>query len=92
MDEKINISVERVRNCIQALNRKEFTTADIIRKYFGRFCSNIGTPAIYSFNAQFGALLKRNESELGIVEITRNEAIKDDHGHNTTTSRWKINS
>lgn len=92
MDEKIDISLERVRNCIQKLNRKEFTTADIIRKYFGRFCSNIGTPATYSFNAQFGTLLKRNESNLGITEIARNEAIKDDHGHNTTTSRWKINS
>jgi len=92
MDEKIDISVERVRNCIQELNRNEFTTADIIRKYFGRFCSNIGTPATYSFNAQFGALLKRNESKLGITEIARNEAIKDDHDHNTTTSRWKINS
>jgi hypothetical protein len=92
MDEKINISVERVRNCIQSLNRKEFTTADIIREYLGRFCSNIGTPATYSFNAQFGKLLKRKKTELGITEIARNEAIKDDHDHNTTTSRWKINS
>ena len=92
MDEKIDISLKRVRNCIQELNRKEFTTADIIRKYLGRFCSNMGTPATYSFNAQFGKLVKRNESELGITEIARNEAIKDDHGRNTTTSRWKINS
>jgi hypothetical protein len=92
MDEKINISVERVRSCIQALNRKEFTTADIIRTYFGRFCSNIGTPATYSFNAQFGKLLKRNKTELGITEIARNEAITDDHDHNTTTSRWKVNT
>ena len=92
MEEKIDISLERVRNSIQKLDRNEFTTADVIRKYFGRFCSNIGTPATYSFNAQFGALLKRNESQLGITEIASNEAIKDDHDHNTTTSRWKINS
>lgn len=92
MDEKINISLERVKSCIQALDRKEFTTADIIRKYFGRFCSNIKTPAAYSHNAQFGKLLKRNESKLGIMEIAKNEAIKDNHNHNTTTSQWKINS
>jgi hypothetical protein len=92
VDEKIDVSLDRVRNCIHKLDRNEFTTADVIRKYFGRFCSNIGTPATYSFNAQFGALLKRNESQLGIIEISSNEAIKDDHDHNTTTSRWKINS
>lgn len=92
MDERIDISLERVRDCIEKLDSDEFTTADVIRKYFGRFCSNIGTPAIYSFNAQFGALLKRNESQLGVTEIASDEAVKDDHGHNTTTSRWKINS
>ena len=92
MDERIDVSLERVRNCIQKLDRNEFTTADVIRKYSGRFCSNIGTPATYSFNAQFGALLKRNESQLGIVEIASNEAIEDDHGHNTTTSRWRIST
>lgn len=92
MDEIIHVSLERVRNCIQKLDINEFTTADVIRKYSGRFCSNIGTPATYSFNAQFGALLKRNESQLGILEIASNEAIEDDHGHNTTTSRWRIST
>jgi len=90
MDEKIDISLGRIRNCIQEIDRSEFTTAEVIKKYFGRFCSNIGTPATYSFNAQFGALLKRNESQLGITEIASNEAIEDDHGHHTSTSRWKL--
>jgi hypothetical protein len=92
MDERINVSLERVRDCIQKLGGNEFTTADVIRKYSGRFCSNIGTPATYSFNAQFGALLKRNEAKLGIVEIAGNEPVKDDHGHDTTTSRWRIST
>jgi hypothetical protein len=90
MDEKIDISLDRIRNCIQEINRSEFTTAEVIKKYFGRFCSNIGTPATYSFNAQFGALLKRNETLLDIIEIASNESIKDDHEHNTSTSRWKL--
>ncbi len=89
MDEQIDISLSRISNCIREINRSEFTTAEVIKKYFGRFCSNIGTPARYSFNAQFGALLKRNEEILGITEIASNESIKDDHGHKTSTSRWK---
>ena len=90
MDERIDISLDRIHNCIQEINKSEFTTAEVIRKYFGRFCSNIGTPAIYSFNAQFGALLKRNATRLGITEIASSESIQDDHGHNTSTSRWQL--
>ena len=90
MDEQIAVSLERIQNCIQEINKSEFTTSEVIKKYLGRFCSDIGTPAAYSFNAQFGALLKRNELRLGITEIASNESIKDDHGHRTSTSRWRL--
>ena len=90
MDERIEVSLTRIESCIEALGGHEFTTADVIRQYFGRFCSNLKTPAVYSFNAQFGKLLKRNETRLKIIEIASNENTEDDHGHPTTTSRWRV--
>ena len=92
MDEHIDVSLTRIENCIQALQQDEFTTAEVIRQYFGRFCSNLETPAVYSINAQFGKLLKRNETRLRITEIASNESIEDDHGHPTRTSRWRVST
>lgn len=92
MDERIEVSLTRIENCIRALGRDEFTTADVIRQYSGQFCSNLGTPPTYSINAQFGKLLKRNEARLGIVEIASNESTEDDNGHPTTTSRWRVST
>jgi len=89
MDEAIEVSLERIRNIIASLPSERFSTGDIIREYCGSFCSNTGTPAYYSFNAQFGKLLKRNESTLGIVEVESSASTKDDHDHKTTTSFWQ---
>ena len=92
MDERIEVSLTRIERCIEASGRDEFTTADVIRRYFGRFCSNLETPAAYSFNAQFGKLLKRNETRLRIIEVASNESLEDDHGHPTRTSRWRVST
>ena len=92
MDEHIEVSLTRIACCINALGSPEFTTANVIGKYLGRFCSDVETPAVYSFNAQFGKILKRNETQLGITEIASNESIEDDHGHRTTASRWRVNN
>ena len=91
MDERIEVSLTRIASCIDALGLDEFTTADVIRKYSGHFCSDRETPAVYSLNAQFGKLLKRNETRLRITEIGSNESVKDDHRHLTSTSRWRVN-
>ena len=90
IDEYIGVSLRRIASCIEKLGSDEFTTADVIRKYSGRFCSNLETEVFYSFNAQFGKLLKRNETLLGITEIKSEESIEDDHGHATTTSWWRV--
>ena len=90
MDESIGVSLTRVENCIRALERDEFTTADVIREYRGRFGSDLGTDAYYSFNAQFGKLLKDNETCLGIVQIASNTETKDDHGRRTHVSKWRL--
>lgn len=92
MNESIEVSLERVERCIAEFESREFTTADVIRKYLGHFCSDIGTPAAHSFNAQFGKLLKRNEMNLGIAEIANNQRVRDDHDHMTSTSRWRKNT
>ena len=96
MDEHIDVSLTRIENCIQALQKDEFTTAKVIRKYFGGCSSNLETPAV-SINAQFGKLLNRigkllnrNETRLRITEIASNESIEYDHGHPTKTSLWRV--
>ena len=89
-DEQIEVSLRRIESCIEEIGSDEFTTAEVIRKYSGRFCSNPGTPPYYSFNAQFGKLLKRNETQLRITEIESHRSIEDDDGHATTTSRWRV--
>lgn len=93
MDERIEVSLDRVRHCIQqaAANSPSarFSTADVIRAYLGHFHSDLDTPPVYSFNAQFGKLLKRNAEGLGIVEDAANQAILDDAEHMTSTSLWQ---
>ena len=93
MDEQIGVSLSRVRECIESATQDrdslEFTTTEVIQHYLGRFRSDLGTAAVYSFNAQFGKLLQRNAESLDIVEIDRDVPIRDDHGHETKTSRWQ---
>ena len=93
MDEQIGVSLSRVRECIENVTQDrdslEFTTVDVIRQYLGRFCSDLETAPVYSFNAQFGKLLQGNAESLGIVKIKPDVSIRDDHGHETKTSRWQ---
>ena len=44
MDERIEVSLTRIASCIDALGSDEFTTAELIRKYSGQICSNLGGP------------------------------------------------
>ena len=89
MDEKIKVSLRRIGAIINLIRGSTFTTADVLRKYSGGFYSNIGTPAVYSFNAQFGKLLKRNEDLLNISKVNSGIKIKDDNSHRTKTSKWR---
>lgn len=92
MKEQIEVSLDRIKIIIDEKMSRTFTTADILREYSGGFYSNISTPAVYSFNAQFGKLLKRNESKLQIKETRPKVPIKDDNGNNTKTSKWELNT
>ncbi len=89
MKDSININLERVKSSIESINSSTFSTADVLRYYNGNFNSNKNTPATYSFNAQFGKVLKSNEGNLGIKELISNQNIQDDNGHNTTSSIWQ---
>lgn len=92
MNEKIEVSIERVQEIIDTFNGQEFKTIDVIKEYSGGFYSNKNTPAYYSFNAQFGKLLKRNEANLNIFEVEKNVRVKDEAGHSTSTSTWQANT
>jgi len=92
MNEAIEVSLDRIKAIISALSADEFSTADVIRKYSGGFYSNLETPAYYSFNAQFGKLLKRNDKYLGIFQVAESAYIKDDNGHSTSSSTWRVNA
>jgi hypothetical protein len=89
MDERIEVSTERIGECICNLNKKEFTTADVLREYPGRFCSDTNTDVNYSFNAQFGKILSRNQDKLKIKKLAADIKIQDDFGNQTTTSKWQ---
>ena len=89
MDEKIKVSLSRIETIIDSLRGNTFKTSDVVREYSGGFYSNIDTPAAYSFNAQFGKLLKRNADVLKISEVKSGVSVKDDSGHPTTTSEWQ---
>jgi len=92
MDDVIEVSLDRVRAIIIEFHDARFSTADVIRSYCGGFFSNSGTPANYSFNAQFGKLLKRNETHLHIEQTEADSPIFDDHGHPTHSSFWRRNA
>lgn len=91
MEEQIAVSLDRIKIIIEKMDRP-FTTADILREYSGGFHSNIDTPAFYSFNSQFGKLLKRNECKLKIKETRSTVSTKDDNGNKTSTSEWELNT
>lgn len=87
--ERIDVSLDRIRSIIDELPADGFSTGDVIRAYSGVFCSNLNTPAYYSFNAQFGKLLRRNESNLGIKQIAESHPATDDLAHPTRMSIWR---
>jgi len=89
MDERIEVSLSRIGAIINSIRGSTFTTADVLRQYSGGFYSNIGTPAVYSFNSLFGKLLKRNVGVLNISEVNSGVKINDDNGHPTKTSEWQ---
>ena len=90
IDVKVKVNLRRIESCIEEFGSDEFTTVDVIRKYSGCFCSNLETPPGYSFNAQFGKLLKENAPRLRITEIKSHRSINDDHDHPTNTSWWRV--
>ena len=93
MDEKIEVSLSRIETIIGSFRGKvSFKTSDVVREYSGGFYSNVDTPAAYSFNAQFGKLLKRNADALKISEVKKGVSVKDDNDHPTTTSEWRSTS
>ena len=65
-----------------------FTTADVLRQYIGHFHCDIGTPAHYSFNAQFGRWLVENRVVLQIEVIQERFNIRDDDGRRTQATQW----
>lgn len=88
--DKIEVSLDRVREIIKNFGSNEFSTADVLREYSGGFYSNKKTPAHYSFNAQFGKLLSKNSKYLGLIQVQDNAAVKDDGGHPTSSAFWKL--
>jgi hypothetical protein len=89
LNDTIEVSLDRLREIIATLEPQPFSTKDVLRAYSGGFHSNRNTPAYYSFNAQFGKLLKRNEQVLSIVEVEKDVPTEDDEHHPTTTSLWR---
>ncbi len=92
MKDFIRVDLNTVKDIIDRFREKEnsILTSDVIRKYCGRFVSNVGIPAHQSFNAQFGKILKKHSDFLDIEEIATDVQVDDDTGHSTTASKWAI--
>ena len=88
MEDVIEVDLDRIKKIITGFTKNEFSTIDVIREYSGGFYSNKNTAAHYSFNAQFGKLLKRNRKYLEIAQIKKGVNEEDDNGNMTTTSIW----
>jgi hypothetical protein len=91
--QNIQINMEVVKGIIDEIsaNHKEFSTIDVIRKYLGNYRNNSikYVAPKFTFNSQFGKLLKDNMGDLNIEEVEDNVDTKDDDGKKTTTSIWK---
>lgn len=90
----IKIDMEAVKRIIDEIgtNNKEFLTIDVIRKYLGSYKNDSAQyiPWFYTFDSQFGRLLKSNMSGLNIKEVESGVDAKDDFVKKTTTSKWEI--
>lgn len=91
--QNIKIDMEAVKKIIEEIgaNQKKISTIDVIRKYLGSYRNNSieYIALLYTFNSQFGRLLKNNMSGLNIKEVESGVDAKDDDGKKTTTSIWK---
>jgi len=74
------------------LTNQQAYTSQIIEEYMGFFYSNVGVPMYRSWNAQFGKILKKHASMLGIKELKKAQRIKDARGHSTQCSLWSLDA
>ena len=86
----MDINESRIKDIIEEHVENTISTIEIIRKYFGSYEKNTGTPGSLSENADFGRKLKEMADTLGIVEIASKTPQKDDNGERTSCSIWQI--
>jgi hypothetical protein len=97
VDDGLHISTDwlkkklyEIREELEQRGQSTFTTADVIRKYSGRYCTNTIIPAVYSLNAEFGRYLGRNSVKLGIELTGRELSVEDDLGQPSTAAEWRF--
>lgn len=68
---------------------RSIRTIDVIRLLKGRFESDVGVLAAFSWNASIGRLLAKHAAVLGITSAGE-IPVKDDNGHPTHTHVWDL--
>jgi len=91
-EEDLNISIEQIQTIINSfrIERRTFTTIEVIREFSGEYRVDQGVPVSLSHNAAFGRFLSEHEAELGIQLVEHGVHQKDDNGIDTTTAKWRI--
>ena len=92
MSESISVPLDKVLGALDRLRAKGLSqayTTDVIAEYMGGFHSNLGVPPQYSWNAQFGKVLKANEAGLRIKELSAANPVEV-AGHQTRASLWAL--
>lgn len=86
---KLLRDIQNILNAKRLKGQKTILTVDLIREHQGNY-HNANTSVDKSWNALFGAFIKRNQNTLGIRELQKDVGTYDDNDNHTTCSEWEI--
>lgn len=86
----LSINKSKLKNFLGTFDKGTYSTCEIIDKYQGTYYLNKKIPAEYSWNANFGKILKQCMIDTNNTIIREVDSHITDKEHNTTSSIWEI--
>ena len=93
MNDELTIYWPHLASTIAVLRRdgsRVFLTTDAIRLYMGGYFKNARKNPRVSLNAQFGRMLQRRMTELGIELERTGVSVKDDLRRRSKSAVWRF--
>ncbi|MCK5655028.1 MAG: hypothetical protein KAI03_01895 [Candidatus Aureabacteria bacterium] len=94
MSEIILVNLEKIKTILGDFRNEGLTkvsTTEVLQRYQGGYYKNTDTSPSKSINANFGRVLKHNEIELEITELSSEEPTVNNIGRETNPSLWQLN-